>query len=79
MSALLHPGPTDVRRALPTAAAAALAVLGSALDDAVFGLGADGRVVLANPAGEQLLVGDQVAAGAAEREPSARPSTSGQP
>ncbi|MDF1502589.1 PAS domain-containing protein, partial [Roseisolibacter sp. H3M3-2] len=55
MSAALSHVPSDPRRALPTAAAAALAVLGSALDDAVVGLDVDGRVVLANPAGEQLL------------------------
>ncbi len=55
MSALLHPAPAEPRRTLPTAAAAALAVLGSALDDAVLGLNGDGRVVLANPAAEQLL------------------------
>ena len=55
MSALLKPGYLDAPRALPSAAAAALAVLGSALDDAVFGLAGDGRVVLANPAAELLL------------------------
>ena len=55
MSALLQPGFLDAPRALPSAAAAALAVLGSALDDAVFGLAGDGRVVLANPAAELLL------------------------
>jgi signal transduction histidine kinase len=55
VSALLQPAFPDSRRALPSAAAAALAVLGSALDDAVFGLGGDGRIVLANPAAEQLL------------------------
>ncbi|MGZ8492241.1 MAG: GAF domain-containing protein, partial [Gemmatirosa sp.] len=55
MSALLQPSLPDARRALPSAAAAALAVLGSALDDAVFGLASDGRIVLANPAAEQLL------------------------
>ena len=55
MSALLNPAPPDARRALPTAAAAALAVLGGALEDAVVGLGPDGTIVLANPAAELLL------------------------
>ena len=55
VSTLLQPSSYDARRVLPSAAAAALAVLGSALDDAVFGLGPDGRVVLANPVAETLL------------------------
>jgi hypothetical protein len=55
VSALLHPAAPDARCALPSAAAAALAVLGSALEDAVLGLGPDGAIVLANPAAERLL------------------------